>query len=250
MAKYVLIFVLSILPVWLQAADQDPASLIKPSESLRQEEVNPFTQNTPPGKQSDDASQQSSTPIMPKPYPSQQSDLPVLPMPTQQAAPQQPMAQQPITEQPAPQKASDQVQAQPTQAPQPKQAPVFVEDNSATGPEPYEIYFDNNSTKLDVTAKQIIKNAAAAFEKQNPRKVIVAGNADRSGSLKHNMELAALRANAVAKLLIKNGVPENALDIRSYGVSAAWVDQVKNDKDDRSRNVKIIFLKNNKIPTK
>lgn len=114
-------------------------------------------------------------------------------------------------------------------------------------PEPYEIFFQASSAQLDVSAKRILKKAALEAIKFRPRKILINGNTDRSGTLQGNRELATKRATIVAKLLIDQGVPENVLDVRSYGASAAWVDQVPDDKDERYRSVKVIFLKDNNI---
>lgn len=114
-------------------------------------------------------------------------------------------------------------------------------------PEQYEIFFQLGHAELDKLARQMLLKTAMNATKIMPRKILINGNTDRSGTLQGNAELATKRANAVAKFLMNKGVPENILDIRSYGESAAWIDQVPEDKDERYRSVKIIFLKDNKI---
>jgi outer membrane protein OmpA-like peptidoglycan-associated protein len=114
-------------------------------------------------------------------------------------------------------------------------------------PEPYEIFFNINSSKLNFSSLQTLEKAAIEALKFRPKKILIKGNTDRSGTLHGNRVLAAKRANAVAKVLMKHGIPLNMLDIRSYGASTAWVDKTASNTDERYRNTKVIFLSDNKI---
>jgi hypothetical protein len=221
MIKCFLVIFLVILPIFSKAADADAPKHSESAEDNKNDAPNPLQikpadeKSASPVLQGNDAASQSTAPAMPQPYPGSQVNLPVLPTPETHGAPNK-----------------------------------IAENASIPIYEPYEIYFENNSVKLDINAKQLIKKAADDFIKIQPRKVVVGGHTDRTGSLQHNMYLAGKRAREVAKLLIKQGIPENNIDIRSYGESASWLDQMENYQDEHYRSVEIIFVTNNKATTK
>jgi OOP family OmpA-OmpF porin len=92
-------------------------------------------------------------------------------------------------------------------------------------PEQYKVFFKAGSAELDNTTRQILQETANNAIHLKPNKILINGNTDRTGPLQYNSELATKRANSVARFLIIMGVPENILDVRSYGESAAWADQ-------------------------
>jgi outer membrane protein OmpA-like peptidoglycan-associated protein len=111
----------------------------------------------------------------------------------------------------------------------------------------YEVFFDADSDNLDEASKKILRAVAHVSTRAIPKKILINGNADRSGSLQHNKELSLRRAQRVAGFLENRGISPDIMDIRSYGASVAWNDKLSEDSNRQHRNVKIILLKYNKI---
>lgn len=111
----------------------------------------------------------------------------------------------------------------------------------------YEIFFANNSYDLDESSKTTLRAVSHVIAKNSPKKIIIKGNADRSGSLQHNKGLSMKRAEAVAKFLEDRGVNKKLMDIRAYGASAAWTEKAEDEKDRKYRSVKVMLLKTNTI---
>ena len=81
----------------------------------------------------------------------------------------------------------------------------------------FSAYFDFDRS---VVKKKYLPNVRQAADvlKANPQKAVtVAGHTDSIGSPAYNMELGRRRADAVAQLLLKYGVPLKRMAIKSYG---------------------------------
>jgi OOP family OmpA-OmpF porin len=114
-------------------------------------------------------------------------------------------------------------------------------------PEHSLIFFKYNSTELGITAESIIEKVASDIHKFKPKKVIIAGNADLTGSYDYNMRLAMRRGQAVADLMIKKyGTDVGLLDVKAYGFNNPRFGENIKRKDVRNRYVKIIFMNKNK----
>lgn len=111
----------------------------------------------------------------------------------------------------------------------------------------YEVFFDVGSDALDASSQQTLRAVAHVVTRSMPKKILINGNADRTGSLQHNKELSLKRAESVANFLENRGVSRDIMDVRAYGASAAWNDKKEEDADVDYRTVKIILLKYNKI---
>lgn len=111
----------------------------------------------------------------------------------------------------------------------------------------YEVFFDVGSDALDASSQQTLRAVAHVVTRSQPKKILINGNADRSGTLQHNKELSLKRAESVANFLENRGVSRDIMDIRAYGSSAAWNDKKEGDADVSYRTVKIVLLKYNKI---
>jgi type VI secretion system protein ImpK len=85
-----------------------------------------------------------------------------------------------------------------------------------------KILFATGSTKLKAEAHATLDRIASTIRREYPgHRVYVDGHTDstpiRSGRWANNHELAADRALAVAEYLMKHGIHENDLVVRSYG---------------------------------
>ena len=102
---------------------------------------------------------------------------------------------------------------------------------------PYVVYFPFNGTKLDDAAMSVIKDAAAAAK---GAKMMVSGHTDRAGSDAYNMRLSGDRAGAVARALIAQGVPKNAIKRTQHGETQPAVPTDDGVKEPKNRRVEII----------
>ncbi|GEM_PF-164693 len=79
------------------------------------------------------------------------------------------------------------------------------------------IYFDYDSTTINAQGQSAL-NAHAEYLSLNPDKhLIVEGHTDERGTREYNLSLGERRSRAVADFLTASGVPEQQLEIRSYG---------------------------------
>lgn len=87
------------------------------------------------------------------------------------------------------------------------------------------VYFDTDSTRLDVGAQQRLDHVAECMKRQQIDHATIVGQTDPSGSAEHNEELGLERARAVAEYLRERGVPDDQIRVRSKGELAATESQ-------------------------
>ena len=78
------------------------------------------------------------------------------------------------------------------------------------------VYFSYDNYKIDSIGSDKIKNLAAIVKK-NGLNVRVEGHCDERGTREYNLALGERRANAIAELLIINGVSKANIMTVSYG---------------------------------
>jgi OmpA-OmpF porin, OOP family len=86
-----------------------------------------------------------------------------------------------------------------------------------TAPPVFTVYFDYNSSQIGPAGREIVRLAADAYKAGSPSGVQVTGFADPSGSAGYNQRLSLRRANAVAAMLVQDGVPQSALAVSGQG---------------------------------
>lgn len=69
-------------------------------------------------------------------------------------------------------------------------------------PEYLLIFFAYNSKELDLQSKSVLDKVAKDIELFSPRKVILRGNADLTGSSDYNLKLSFARAQEAADYLV------------------------------------------------
>ena len=112
----------------------------------------------------------------------------------------------------------------------------------ATLPRSFTIYFAHDSVHMDRRARSILKEVVANARILGPRKIVVAGHADRSGPLTYNEMLSKRRAANVANALSYNGVPAELLEVQAHGESELAVPTEDAARHPFNRRVNIIFL--------
>ena len=116
-----------------------------------------------------------------------------------------------------------------------------------------DIFFDYDSFKLNNEANEKIKvflKYISNFE--TSYKIHIIGHADRIGKTIYNNNIARKRTNTVFNTLIKNGIPRDSINIKSYGSKSPKIITKMKDKNQLNRRVEIIvepnFNKNDVVP--
>lgn len=81
---------------------------------------------------------------------------------------------------------------------------------------PFSVLFDKNSTNLSKVAKEIISQVAIEINKDGGTFTLY-GFGDYTGSEQYNEVLSASRCESVKAELVRNGVPENKLNVVGLG---------------------------------
>jgi OmpA-OmpF porin, OOP family len=84
-------------------------------------------------------------------------------------------------------------------------------------PTTYTVYFDYNSARIGPAGREIVQLAANGYKGGAPSGVQVAGFTDPSGGARYNQRLSLQRANAVAAVLVQDGVPQSAISVSGDG---------------------------------
>ncbi|MBL6664935.1 MAG: OmpA family protein [Rickettsiales bacterium] len=107
----------------------------------------------------------------------------------------------------------------------------------------YNIDFDFNSYQINAGAvKKIIEVLSRIYKLNGDYRILLVGNADRSGKKLYNQSLAYKRANNVRRYLIKNGVDKSLIELRSFGESFPDLITEDNMKSQYNRNVQIYII--------
>lgn len=83
------------------------------------------------------------------------------------------------------------------------------------------VFFDNFSTTVDGAGQGVLAEVAADARAHPDRRVLVQGYADTVAAPNSYKEISAKRAQAVADLLVSQGVPISRIVMRSRGGSLA-----------------------------
>ena len=81
----------------------------------------------------------------------------------------------------------------------------------------FPVFFTDNSAALDVPAQSVVMQAATASKQFPGVPVNVAGYADSSSAPLSTVAMSKARADAVAALLIADGVPEASIHRTAVG---------------------------------
>jgi type IX secretion system PorP/SprF family membrane protein len=79
------------------------------------------------------------------------------------------------------------------------------------------IYFDPASAEVPDDRKPFLEDLASALKRYPKTKLKITGHSCTEGDQEVNKQISTERANAVAKILMENGVPENQLNVMGMG---------------------------------
>ena len=106
---------------------------------------------------------------------------------------------------------------------------------------PFIVFFDRNRSDINPVTAAILDNVAAAYRSSDSMQLMLAGNADTSGTAEHNMILAQRRVKNVKGYLAGRGLPEAGMSITVYGETRPLVETGDGVPEPQNRNVQIFF---------
>jgi outer membrane protein OmpA-like peptidoglycan-associated protein len=103
------------------------------------------------------------------------------------------------------------------------------------------VYFDTGSSRLTAEGVKVAHDVAKAIKKQAlcGSKLVIVGHTDGMGGDDANHKLAKMRASAVKKALIGNGISADLLLVKSIGESAPT--DTNDTGDGRANNRRVTF---------
>jgi OmpA-OmpF porin, OOP family len=121
--------------------------------------------------------------------------------------------------------------------PPPPPMPAVAEMGAKT----FLVFFDWDRADLTPRAEGIVHDAAAYSTTSKYTRIDVDGNTDTSGSPAYNQGLSERRARVVAAELVRDGVPQNAIDMHAYGDTKLLVPTGPGVREPQNRRVEIVF---------
>lgn len=112
-------------------------------------------------------------------------------------------------------------------------------ENEPIPPKRYILYFHFDSAKLSPDAVNEVPKIYLEVKNRPICEVGVIGHSDRTGDSNYNRTLSLRRADAVAALLVNQGVPRDCLTIRYYGESDPLIPTPDGVPEPRNRRVEV-----------
>ena len=84
------------------------------------------------------------------------------------------------------------------------------------------IWFDVNSTMPKLEPATIIQDIAAILRENPEQKIIVSGHASKEGNARRNRILSEKRAQAVADLIIAEGIPAAQVTVEAHSSDISY----------------------------
>lgn len=101
------------------------------------------------------------------------------------------------------------------------------------------VYFVTNSDRLSRTTRRSLEDVARKYRKKGDIRIVLGGHADERGASEYNMRLSDRRAKKVSRYLRSRGVPENSIEVRSFGENEPQNAESGKDAWARNRRVTI-----------
>ncbi len=107
-----------------------------------------------------------------------------------------------------------------------------------TRPVRYVLYFVSDGVQLTPESKAELPQVLATARERQSRDIAVVGHASKAGDEGYNIELSRRRAEAVRKILVKDGLPPEAFEVTSHGSANPLVIS-SNPHEPKNRRVEI-----------
>jgi outer membrane protein OmpA-like peptidoglycan-associated protein len=103
----------------------------------------------------------------------------------------------------------------------------------------FVVHFALDSSTLNASAREVVGQAAQAYQHDGQAQVQVIGHTDTSGSASHNLALSKRRAESVERELVRQGVPASSIAVRGEGQEDLAVQTGPGVREARNRRVEI-----------
>lgn len=90
---------------------------------------------------------------------------------------------------------------------------------SIPDPDRHVIYFDSDSSQLDLEAQQILQNVFLILEQNPSLRIIIEGHTDTTHDEEYSLGLSGRRAQAVSEWLKNEGIAAQRMVVKGYGFS-------------------------------
>jgi OOP family OmpA-OmpF porin len=128
-----------------------------------------------------------------------------------------------------------------TPAPAAPPMPVPVAAPAPAPARSYLVFFDWDKADLTERARAIVKEAADNSTRVQVTRIEVNGYTDTSGTPTYNQGLSIRRARAVAGELVRDGVPQNVINVQGFGETHLLVSTGPGVREPQNRRVEIII---------
>ena len=108
-------------------------------------------------------------------------------------------------------------------------------------PGPFMVFFDWDKSLVTAEAASILDRAAEQYAATEQTNIVLAGNADRSGTEAYNMQLSKRRADAVKVYMTSKGIAETAITTEAFGESKPLVDTADGVREPQNRRVEMTY---------
>ncbi len=105
----------------------------------------------------------------------------------------------------------------------------------------YEVFFGFDEATLNAQGRQVVAQAAEAYQRSGQAQVSVIGHTDTSGSPQYNQELSERRAASVERELVALGVPATSITTIAQGQQDLLVPTTDGVREPRNRRVEIVI---------
>ena len=120
-------------------------------------------------------------------------------------------------------------------------APVPIAAPAPAAARSYLVFFDWDKATLTDRARAIVKDAADNSSRVQYTRIEVNGYTDTSGTPQYNKGLSERRASAVAAELVRDGVPQSAIEVQGLGDTNLLVQTGPGVREPQNRRVEIII---------
>ncbi len=122
-------------------------------------------------------------------------------------------------------------------APEPTPEPESLQDIQRS----YLVFFDWDSATVTAEAEQVVVSAATTAYAYSVTEILLAGHTDSSGAKRYNENLSRRRADAVATILMREGVPATSIMLVARGEEEPLVQTANDVREPQNRRVEIIL---------
>jgi outer membrane protein OmpA-like peptidoglycan-associated protein len=121
----------------------------------------------------------------------------------------------------------------------PAAAPPAPQPAAAAPARPLLVFFDWDKSDINQSARPTVDAIANTIKNTKPRRVLIAGHADRSGPDDYNMKLSKRRADTVAGDLARQGADRSTFQVEAYGETRPLVQTPDGVREPQNRRVEV-----------